>query len=141
MDIEHVNNHLNDALVAFHDIIDGQLESISALEAWLDDRCTSDKIYKDVASAIETVLVSNKALLSEARRTNAWPSPLPSPSYYELTWTHTTSEIISVTGLGEHLEIRTDDHTSKVSIEAFMSTVANAVCALPTRLALIASLF
>jgi hypothetical protein len=132
MDGQCTSPQLNSAIASFHEIINNQIESVKALETWTNDQCASSPAYQDLASSLMPFLASNRAQLLEARRTNSWASSTSSLSWASVAWTRTSSETISVTGMGhephKRFDIRATGECGLDAIEKLLTVVTSAVC-------------
>lgn len=126
---------VDSALANLHDIIDGQIESVAALESWLSDRWASDKTYQDISSSINPLLTSNKDKLLEARRTHLWPFPPGCSIWGTITWARISSNTLTVTHQGHELHGGFEVPASS-SVEMSLKVLANAVrfCSLKVRI-------
>jgi len=125
------SSHSDRALANYHDIIDGQLESVVALEAWLKDRSAFDKTCEDIASSIYPLLSANKSKLVEVRSTHVWPSPPGSSLWGTITWARTSSNVITVTHVDcerhGRFELLADGSSHSTYVEDFVKVLASAV--------------
>jgi hypothetical protein len=132
MNSQGISSQLDSAIASFHEIIDGQIESVAELETWLNNRSASCKAYQEIISSLKHVLASNRARLLEARRAHFWPSSPGCASWGPVTYARTSSENLVVSGIGretdERFEIRTSSDSDTASIEKFLGVVTSAVC-------------
>jgi len=121
---------LDGAIASFRTIVDGQMESIAELEAWLQERSASDKTYQAIASSLYPLLARNKARLLEARRTGVSSTSSGPSSWCTVSWSRTSANTVSVTCLGldpqDRFDLQVPDgHVD--SVENVVGLLANAV--------------
>ncbi|KAJ9144414.1 Swi5-domain-containing protein [Coniochaeta hoffmannii] len=121
---------LDGAIASFRTIVDGQMESIAELEAWLQERSASDKTYQAIASSLYPLLARNKARLLEARRTGVSSTSSGPSSWCTVSWSRTSANTVSVTCLGldpqDRFDLQVPDgHVD--SVENVVGLLANAL--------------
>jgi hypothetical protein len=136
---------IRQAVEDFEALIDGQLQSIAMLEAWLDDRdrdrnsnsMPDPGVRLKMAAKLKPGLARKKDRLLEARHTHVWSAAPDSPSWGRIKCkcrnTSANCAVVSIMGPSpdDYFAIVTCGEEDIGSMETFVRYVADVVCSWP----------